>query len=74
MIIDRKRNNIRIENSSGFYARMLKNMIIHHKDNNLYSKSVMVVDDEIDTITIIRHLLQVNNNNNFLRAFFKQQV
>ncbi len=29
----------------------------------------MVVDDEIDIITVIKHLLQVNNNNNFFHVY-----
>src|SRR6266496_1563173 len=44
-------------------------MLIHHKDNDLYSKSIMVVDDEIDIITVIKHLLQGNNNNNFFHVY-----
>ena len=35
----------------------------------LYSKSIMVVDDEIDIITVIKHLLQVNNNNFHVYGF-----
>jgi two-component SAPR family response regulator len=35
----------------------------------LYSKSIMVVDDEIDIITVIKHLLQANNNNNFFHVY-----
>jgi two-component SAPR family response regulator len=33
-----------------------------------YPKFIMVVDDEIDIITVIKHLLQVNNNNNFFHV------
>ena len=44
-------------------------MLIHHKDNDLYSKSIMIVDDEIDIITVIKHLLQGNNNNNFFHVY-----
>jgi two-component SAPR family response regulator len=29
----------------------------------------MVVDDEIDIITVIKHLLQVNNNDNFFHVY-----
>ena len=29
----------------------------------------MVLDDEIDIITVIKHLLQVNNNNNFFHVY-----
>jgi CheY-like chemotaxis protein len=44
-------------------------MLIHHNDNDLYAKSIMVVDDEIDIITVIKHLLQVNNNNSSFRVY-----
>lgn len=44
-------------------------MLIHHKDNDLYPKSIMIVDDEIDIITVIKHLLQVNNNNSSFRVY-----
>jgi CheY-like chemotaxis protein len=44
-------------------------MLIHHNDNDLYAKSIMVVDDEIDIITVIKHLLQSNNNNSPFRVY-----
>ena len=44
-------------------------MIVHHNDNDLYSKSIMIVDDEIDIITVIKHLLQGNNNNNSFHVY-----
>jgi CheY-like chemotaxis protein len=46
-----------------------QDMIIHHNDNDLYSKSIMIVDDEIDIITVIKNLLQGNNNNNSFHVY-----
>ena len=42
---------------------------MHHNDNDLYPKSIMILDDEIDIITVIKHLLQVNNNNSSFRVY-----